>query len=209
MDDAPPVTARAIRFAAPRLLRWWDSTVLRTGLLLAGLAVAVGLRVVLAGPTLARAVASAMLFAVALLTLAVMSGWRPSRPSRATIAAGIAGGLVLLVLPVLTHAGGPYLRLGQAAPLPLWVAVTVLVATAEEALLRGALFAASPSRTLLVPAVLSTVAFALLHVPLYGWHVVPLDLAVGLWLSGLRIVTGGATAPAVAHVVADLGTWGA
>ncbi len=209
MDDAPLVTARAIRFPAPRLQRCWDSTVLRTGLLLAGLAVAVGLRVVLAGPTLAPAVASAVLFALALLALAVMSGWRPSRPSRAAIATGIAGGLVLLVLPVLIHPGGPYLRLGQAAPLPLWVAVTVLVATGEEALLRGALFDAVPSRTLLVPALLSTVAFALLHVPLYGWHVVPLDLAVGLWLSGLRIVTGGAAAPAVAHVVADLGTWGA
>jgi hypothetical protein len=36
----------------------------------------------------------------------------------------------------------------------------------------------------------------------------PLDLAVGLLLGGLRIVSGGVLAPAVAHVVADLvGGW--
>ena len=47
----------------------------------------------------------------------------------------------------------------------------------------------------------------MLHVPLYGWHVVPLDLGVGLFLGGLRLLTGGAVAPAVAHTVADLATW--
>ena len=34
-----------------------------------------------------------------------------------------------------------------------------------------------------------------MHVPLYGWHVVPLDLAVGLVLAGLRIWTRGLAAP--------------
>jgi membrane protease YdiL (CAAX protease family) len=51
------------------------------------------------------------------------------------------------------------------------------------------------------------VVFALMHVPLYGWHVVPLDLAVGLALGGLRVATRGVAAPAVAHAVADLATW--
>jgi hypothetical protein len=41
-------------------------------------------------------------------------------------------------------------------------------------------------------------------VPLYGWGAVPLDLAVGVWLGGLRLVTGGWAAPAVAHTFADL-----
>ena len=54
---------------------------------------------------------------------------------------------------------------------------------------------------------MTSVVFALLHVPLYGWHVVPLDLGVGLWLAGLRLISGGVAAPAVAHVVADLATW--
>ena len=50
-------------------------------------------------------------------------------------------------------------------------------------------------------------AFALLHVPVYGWHVLPLDLAVGCGLGALRLLTGGVTAPAVAHVGADLAGW--
>jgi len=59
-----------------------------------------------------------------------------------------------------------------------------------------------------VPAiVVGAVCFALLHVPLYGWHVLPLDLAVGLVLGGLRQATGTPAAPAVTHVGADLVGW--
>jgi membrane protease YdiL (CAAX protease family) len=32
----------------------------------------------------------------------------------------------------------------------------------------------------------TSICFAALHVPLYGWHVVPLDTAVGLWLGVLQ-----------------------
>ena len=53
----------------------------------------------------------------------------------------------------------------------------------------------------------SYLAFALLHVPLYGWHVVPLDLGVGLAFAGLRLTTRGIAAPAAAHAIADLATW--
>ena len=66
---------------------------------------------------------------------------------------------------------------------------------------------ATPNLPTDLPTDLPTVAFALLHVPLYGWHVVPLDLAVGLVFAGLRLATGSAAAPAVAHSVADLATW--
>jgi membrane protease YdiL (CAAX protease family) len=52
-----------------------------------------------------------------------------------------------------------------------------------------------------------SLAFALMHVPLYGWQVVPLDLGVGVWLGGLRLATGGVAAPAMAHGLADLSTW--
>ena len=57
------------------------------------------------------------------------------------------------------------------------------------------------------PGLGPTVAFALLHVPLNGWHVVPLDLAVGLGLGGLRVATRSVVAPAAAHAIADLATW--
>jgi hypothetical protein len=55
--------------------------------------------------------------------------------------------------------------------------------------------------------VVAAIAFAALHVPLYGWHVVPLDLAVGLVLGATRLVAGTWTAAGVAHVGADLAGW--
>ena len=47
----------------------------------------------------------------------------------------------------------------------------------------------------------------LLHVPLYGWGSLPLDLAVGVFLGVLRALTGSLAAPAAAHVLADLAGW--
>jgi len=59
-----------------------------------------------------------------------------------------------------------------------------------------------------IVAILGTsLLFALIHVPLYGWHVVPLDFGVGLWLAGLRLLSGGVAAPAIAHTIADLATY--
>ena len=87
--------------------------------------------------------------------------------------------------------------------------MTILVACTEEAVLRGAMFFTELDAPFgVAAAVLATSAvFALVHVPLYGWHVVPLDLGVGLWLAGLRLASGGVAAPAVAHTLADLATW--
>ena len=89
-----------------------------------------------------------------------------------------------------------------------WAAVVTVVATAEEIFLRGTLYdaiaqLAGPAAAVVVGAV----CFALLHVPLYGWHVVPLDLAVGLVLGGLRHASGTAAAPAVTHCLADYVGW--
>jgi membrane protease YdiL (CAAX protease family) len=82
------------------------------------------------------------------------------------------------------------------------------VAVAEELLLRGALFDAlrrwrNPTTAIAVTAV----AFAALHIPLYGWSVAPLDLAVGVFLGVLRERTGSVVAPALTHTVADLLGW--
>ena len=68
--------------------------------------------------------------------------------------------------------------------------VVAVVATAEEVFLRGALYDAV--RNALddrAAIVVGAVAFAALHVPLYGWRVVPLDLAVGL-VVGLLALAG-------------------
>ena len=104
----------------------------------------------------------------------------------------------LVVLALATRSGQlPWLR--PAGAFVPWAAVTVLVATGEELLLRGALFDAVDEAGGTVALLVTSVVFALLHVPLYGWHVVPLDLGVGLWLGGLRLATGGVAAPARAR----------
>jgi membrane protease YdiL (CAAX protease family) len=79
---------------------------------------------------------------------------------------------------------------------------------AEEVLLRGVLFAEiGEALGTAAAVVLTAIAFALLHVPLYGPGVLPLDLAVGLWLGTLRVVSGSVTAPAAAHTLADIAAW--
>ena len=91
----------------------------------------------------------------------------------------------------------------------VWAIVVAIVASAEEILLRGALYDALAARAGVWTAItVGALAFALLHVPLYGWGAVPLDAAVGVWLGMLRAVSGSVTAPAVAHVLADwAGFW--
>ena len=131
--------------------------------------------------------------------------------SRAVIIGSVVG-LALVAATVVgpALAGGtsvPGLGRPEVAFLP-WALVTILVASAEEAVLRGVLFDRIVRAGGIGPALaITTVAFALLHVPLYGWHVVPLDLAVGLALGGLRVATRSVVAPAAAHAVADLATW--
>ncbi|MEA2674674.1 MAG: Type prenyl endopeptidase Rce1-like [Chloroflexota bacterium] len=151
-------------------------------------------------------------FGLALGSVAVARAGRPTLPAARSIVIGIAVGLGLALITIAASsvAGlGAGTLLGRPAALFVpWAAITIVVATAEEAILRGRLFDTVRRAGGVAPAMLvTTVAFALMHVPLYGWHVVPLDLAVGLALGGLRLATGGIAAPAAAHTVADLATW--
>ena len=128
------------------------------------------------------------------------------------LAIGAAFGLALVAVASLGQALSgtlPVPGLGRpAAPLLPWAGITVLVATGEEVLLRGILLDRLERVGGIALAILLTsVVFALMHVPLYGWHVVPLDLAVGLGLAGLAITTRSLIAPVAAHTVADLATW--
>ena len=89
-----------------------------------------------------------------------------------------------------------------------WLIVAATVAIAEEAFLRGALFdAVSEEVGESMAVVVSAVAFASLHLPLYGWGAAPLDLAVGLLLATVRVLAGGWGAAATAHVLADAAGW--
>ena len=136
----------------------------------------------------------------------------PPRRTLIALGVGVAFGLALAGGAILggSIGGFPVIPgLGRpAAPFVPWAAITLVVASAEEGILRGVLFdrLRASGGTILAIAV-TTVAFALLHVPLYGWHVVPLDLAVGLAFAGLRLSTGSIVAPVAAHAVADLATW--
>src|SRR5207248_6386188 len=147
-------------------------------------------------------------FGLTLLRLALAAGWRPALPRLGSLGVGLGGGLLLIGIPELV---GPSTRavIGiRPDPFLAWVVVTALVVAAEEAILRGALFSVLDEAGGPVVAVAaSSVAFALMHVPVYGWGVVPIDLAAGVLLAGLRYLTGGTAAPTMAHLLADMATW--
>jgi membrane protease YdiL (CAAX protease family) len=187
--------------------RPWPSAGRLVGLA-AGLLVCVVVRAALNGTTAPSAFLAGTAFGVALVGLAAWAGWRIQPPTVRAATLGIAGGVALIVLPAITRPGvGPSLGI-HPEPLVAWALVTALVAVGEEAILRGVLFDALRDTVgLPVTVAVTSIAFALVHVPLYGWHVVPLDLAVGIWLAGLRVLSRGIAAPAIAHGLADLATW--
>jgi membrane protease YdiL (CAAX protease family) len=208
MMFARPIVAEA-RTDEPAAGRTW--ALARSAWLAAALALAVLLRASLDRGGAQSAFAAGAAFGMALVVLAARAGragFRLRLPTPGQVALGIAAGTMLAVLPGLLRSG-PSIATGiRPEPFLTWMIVTCLVAAGEEAVLRGALFDALRAGAGVAAAVvLTSAAFALLHVPLYGWHVVPLDLAVGLGLGGLRLVSGGIAAPAVAHAVADLATW--
>ena len=165
---------------------------------------AVVVRAALAGPAGARSVSAGLTFAALLAAIAVACHAKPHLSWRI---AAIGGGVgVALVAPAALHIG---VRASlPASGFPAWALLTTVVAGAEEAFLRGALFDAVQRRHSADAAiVVGAVAFAALHGPLYGWHVVPLDFAVGLVLGATRLVAGTWTAPAIAHIGADFAGW--
>jgi membrane protease YdiL (CAAX protease family) len=50
----------------------------------------------------------------------------------------------------------------------------------------------------------SALLFGLVHVTVYGWWALPIDLAAGLILSWQRLASGTWAIPAMTHVLADL-----
>jgi membrane protease YdiL (CAAX protease family) len=152
---------------------------------------------------------AAIWFAVALGFVALVTQQADARAGRTRrgVLAGLAGAAVLCVPAAIRHGALG----GVVAPTDgyaRWAAFVVVVAIAEEALLRGSLFRAIEQRAGVGVAIaVTSVAFGLLHAPVYGWAVVPLDIAVGVWLGALRAATGTVTAPAIAHALADLAGW--
>jgi membrane protease YdiL (CAAX protease family) len=180
----------------------------RVLVLVALIGVAVGLRTEIFRNGLLDGVTEGLVFGSSWLGIALVGGLRWSRPDPGALAGGLAAGLALLALPLAFHPEARSVVLGHAAGFWPWVAATSVVACAEESVLRGSLWRAIATAAGEPAALVATsVLFALIHVPIYGMVVVPLDLGVGLVLGGLRLWFGGMAAPAVAHLVADLGTW--
>ena len=180
--------------------------VTRVALLVVAFSAAVGLRVALGWPVVAPDVPAALAFAAALYLLALASGTRVPFSGRAVLIG--LGGLALVCAPVaVDHVFSTRPVAGTEGFFP-WAAAVLAVATAEEVFLRGTLYEATEAVWgTNVAIVLGAVCFTALHVPLYGWHVVPLDLAVGLVLGGLRQGAGTPLAPAVTHTGADWVGW--
>lgn len=97
----------------------------------------------------------------------------------------------------------------SGAPVPIpwspWAPVLgVCAAVAEEALFRRLAYGRLLRFGVPVAIVGSAAAFALLHVPLYGVAVLPIDLGAGLLLSWQRWASGTWTVPAATHAAANL-----
>lgn len=120
------------------------------------------------------------------------------------------GSLVWLVVTVLGVGAFATIRLAAAVPPAPWsphaAVVVVGAALAEELFFRRFLYGALARRGAGVAILVSAVAFAVVHIPSYGTSVFPIDLAAGLVLSWQRWASGSWTAPAVAHVAANLMT---
>ena len=189
--------------------------------LLSGLAAAVTLRIVVGArmlsggaatwtsngvPGVAGSLPAGLVFAGCLGALCAATGWRGRRPSPTGVLFGLAGALVLCLPAAIDRLTGPDHAAGSG--FLVWAIVVAVVASAEDPAARALYDALAERAGVWTAVAVGALAFALLHVPLYGWGAVPLDAAVGVWLGMLRAVSGSVTAPAVAHVVADwAGFW--
>jgi membrane protease YdiL (CAAX protease family) len=150
---------------------------------------------------------STMVFGGCLLAMT----WFEHGPSRSearwgrgsALVAGLMVGAILLA-PVVT---GPLGGRPLSAFWP-WAAVAAVIATLEEASIRGALYRRWVGEAGTVAAiVVGAAVFALIHLPRYGLAAMPLDATVGLALGGLRALTGRVLPCAAAHTIADWGAW--
>jgi membrane protease YdiL (CAAX protease family) len=88
---------------------------------------------------------------------------------------------------------------------PAAVAASVVAAVAEEAFFRRLVYGWLASSWGTAGAICgSAVAFAAIHVPVYGFAVLPIDTAAGLLLGWQRWMTGGWSASGLTHVAANL-----
>jgi membrane protease YdiL (CAAX protease family) len=161
-----------------------------------------GITLLLARPALADGSAAPAVLAACYLVIGAAALSAPDERA-ADSALGRLPVLIfgLLAIGMVAWMVGPWppLRLGwTGAP------IAVLAAVAEEALFRRLAYGRLLRFGAATAIVGSAVAFALLHVPLYGAAVLPVDLGAGLLLSWQRWASGTWTVPAATHAAAEL-----
>ena len=167
--------------------------------LLAGLAVVL----LLARPLVSvRPGAPVAMLAIILLAILIASLVAPvPKPAPALLAPVLVLGVGVGALTAAT------LLVHPAVPLAvgLWtIPLNTLAAVSEEALFRRFLYGRLERFGVPVAIGVTALAFALIHVPLYGPAALPIDLAAGLLLGWQRWTSGTWTVPAATHVVANL-----
>ena len=100
--------------------------------------------------------------------------------------------------------GGPGAEAWAAPLLARSLVLNSLAAVTEEAFFRRLVYGLLERWGPAVAVVGSAAAFAVVHVTVWGWWVLPLDLAAGLLLSWQRAASGRWTAPAATHVLANV-----
>ena len=169
-----------------------------------GIGFAVLLRTLVGGNLVASSKPAAFFFALCLGGLAVAAGWRPTFPQLRGVGIGIGGAGVLVAFSLMRLGSVVWANQVGRPEWLVWSLLVALIATSEEVALRGVLFDSMRKRHGDSAAVLvSAAVFALMHVPLYGFAALWLDLAVGLFLGALRLIAG-LSAAVTAHLVADL-----
>ena len=148
-------------------------------------------------PSRDRAVMLAALYGAVLIGAVLVPAPHeaPRLPRPMVLAIGLGGLLVVSV------AAGPPLPLPAGVQM---VALALLAAVAEEALFRRAAYAALEPLGTVAAVALTALAFAAMHVPLYGVAAFPVDLGAGLLFGWQRWASGTWTVPAATHAAANL-----
>lgn len=170
--------------------------------------VAAGCAALTARPLLLEVVGrpATVVTALFLSLLAVSVLW-PAAGEGAATTASFRAALPVLAIGIGAFAVGRALLAGSPPPAPATafvVGLNTLAAVAEEAFFRrlvyGALLAAGPVAAVAGSALL----FAAVHVTVYGFWVLPLDLAAGLLFGWQRQATGSWAVPAATHAAANV-----
>jgi len=173
--------------------------------------VVVGSVALLARPWLVDLPLDPVTVLVALFVVLGLVGATWRLPAPADARPGPVPAWLALGLGVGAFGAGRLLAVGTlpAAPLVLRsVVLNSLAAVSEEAFFRRFAYGLAAARGPLLAVVTSAVAFAAVHVTVWGWAVLPLDLAAGLVLGWQRWASGRWSVPAATHVAANvLAVW--